>query len=219
MAHIVGLSGIDGSGKTTVAREVVQVLSKAGVQTRYHHELDFAIGKLIVRALNLVLRGKRGSGVKELVLAQKEQNRPGVSFLYHLLVWMESLLAFVWFKVSPGVVVHDRWPYDFLLQFKSRGYTNRLVRFAFRRFPRPDTLILLRVPATVAYQRKRTDPGHVDDGPEYFELLAIWMEELAKQYRYNAQLDANVSIDDLTGEIVNVIAARIGLQRVQEREP
>ena len=208
MAQIVGLCGIDGSGKTTVARLVTQELRNQGIRARYHHELDFAFGQLIVKLTALLMGGRRSDDMKDRLLVSKDQNRPIISALYHLLVWFDSLLAFVWFKLTPGIVVHDRWPYDFILQFKHRGYENRFIWNLFARFPRPDTLLLLKVPADVAFERKRTDPGHLNDGPEFFEHLADWMEEIAERYSYDATLDATATPEVVVREILDVIRDR-----------
>ena len=43
MGRIVGLSGVDGSGKTTVAQLVVDRLQKQGRKVIYHHELDHLV--------------------------------------------------------------------------------------------------------------------------------------------------------------------------------
>ena len=208
MAHIVGLCGIDGSGKTTVARRVVQDLHGLGVRVRYHHELDFVTGKLLVRLASLILGRRQTGTIKDSLLERKEQNQPLISLLYHLLIWTDSLLTFAWFKFTPGLVVHDRWPYDFLLQFRHRGYRNRLVWALFSLFPRPDTLILLKVPASVAYERKRTDPGHLQDGPEFFEKLAGWMDEIENRSEYDGIIDGTAALEVVAQEVRTLIQAR-----------
>jgi thymidylate kinase len=211
VAHIVGLCGIDGSGKTTVAREVVQTLSRRGIRTRYHHELDFAMGKLLVRLGGFLMGSNRATNMKDTMLFQKEQNRPVISLMYHLLVWLDSLLAFVWFRLTPGVVVHDRWPSDFLLQFKNRGYRNRLIWALFAHFPRPNTLILLQVPPDVAFDRKKNDPGHLHDGQDFFERLAEWMDQIAEKYHYDVKVDASTDVKTVVGKVTAVIEAGAGL--------
>jgi thymidylate kinase len=143
----------------------------------------------------------RAEHAKSQLLTQKEDNRRGLSFLYHFLIVVDDLLTYVHLRLNRGVVIHDRWPYDMHLQFRSRNYDNRLIAWMFSHFPRPNKLILLRVSARTAYERKRTDPGHVNDGPEYFEALAGWMAEIESRFRYDAVVNAELPLEQVVDEI------------------
>jgi thymidylate kinase len=147
--------------------------------------------------------------LKNEVITNKENNQPVVSVLYHLLVWAESLVLYLWFKMTPGLVIHDRWPYDFLLQFRHRRYGNRLIYKLFSAFPSPDTLVWLRVEPAIAYQRKRTDPGHLEDGLDYFENLDAWMIEFASHRAYDAVICADASADIVAADLERVIRGRM----------
>jgi len=57
----------------------------------------------------------------------------------------------------------------------------------------------------VAFERKRTDPGHLGDGPEFFERLAEWMDEIAELYSYDATLDATGAPEIVAQEVLNAI--------------
>jgi len=201
MAFIVGLSGIDGAGKTAAAQLLTQHLRAEGLRVRYQHELHYPIGKFFVWVLGLVMGRSRAGHAKSQLLTQKENNRRGLSFLYHLLIFVDDLLTYVRLRLSRGVVIHDRWPYDMHLQFRSRNYHNRLIALMFSHFPRPNKLLLLRVSANTAYERKRTDPGHVNDGPEYFQELVDWMAELESRVRYDAVIDSEPPIEQVVGAI------------------
>ena len=207
MAFIVGLSGIDGAGKTAAAELLTQRLRAEGLRVRYQHELNYPLGKFFVWAVSLVMGQSRAEHTKSQLLTQKENNRRGLSFLYHLLIFVDDLITYGHLRLSRGVVVHDRWPYDTHLQFRSRNYDNRLIAWMFSHFPRPDQLLLLQVSARTAYERKRTDPGHVNDGPEYFEALVGWMGELESKFRYDAVIDAESPIE----QVVDAIRTSIGL--------
>jgi len=210
MAFIIGLSGIDGAGKTAAAELLTQHLRSEGLRVRYQHELNYPIGKFLLRAVSLVMGKGRAEHAKTHLLTQKENNRRGLSFLYHLLIFVDDLIMYGRLRLSAGVVVHDRWPYDTHLQFRTRNYDNRLIAWMFSHFPRPDQLLLLRVSARTAYKRKRTDPGHVNDGPEYFEALVGWMAELESRFRYDAVIDAESPIE----QVVDAIHESIGLIHV-----
>jgi thymidylate kinase len=211
MAFIIGVCGVDGTGKTTVSRLVIQRLEKRGIRAHYHHELDFPVVKFLIRRFGFLMGKGRTEGLKQQVLAGKEKNRSLVSLFYHAMVWFDSMAAFITFKFRRGVVVHDRWPFDFLLQFKSRQYNNRLIWFLFQHFPRPDALILLKVSPEAAYQRKLTDPGHVDSKLEFYETQNRYMDEIEKIYRY----DKVISTEDLAADL----AASEILDFVENRLP
>jgi thymidylate kinase len=208
VAHIVGLCGIDGAGKTTVARLVVRQLQERGVRARYRHELDFPGVRMLMRLFQLVIGRRRTEAAREQILTKKERNQPLVSFLYHLLIWADSFISYLWFRVSPGVVVHDRWPYDFLVQFKMRRYGNPLITTLFKSFPRPHTLILLSVPHAVAYKRKRSDPAHLHDGPEYFQEMARLTDQLPQHIRFDKTIDAEPPAAEVAKDVLDALAER-----------
>ena len=209
IAYIVGLCGIDGSGKTTVAQLVVRELLARGLKVHYRHELDLPLLKGLLGLARLLMGGKRASGLRDTVLVTKERNSPFVSFVYHLVAWFDSIVALALFKVRPGVVVHDRWPYDFLLQFQLRDYDNSLIKTLFARFPRPDTLVLLRVSPEAAFERKQGDPSHLHDSVEFFRRSTELMDELEKRCRYDAVISTEVSAREVAQQVLRVVDQRM----------
>ena len=61
MAYVIGLCGIDGSGKTTVAKRLVEELRARGIKAHYRHELDFPLLRFMLKLTGLALGGKRAS--------------------------------------------------------------------------------------------------------------------------------------------------------------
>ena len=138
MGLIVGLSGVDGSGKTTVARSVTEKLQSLGQKATYHHEIDFVMLKLMF-SLMTKLAGKRvAENIKGHLITGAENDQALVSDIYYILVWLDNLFAYLYFKLKRGIIVHDRWLYDFTTFFDHKCYRNRLVKRLFISFPRPD---------------------------------------------------------------------------------
>ena len=121
MANIIGFSGSDGSGKTTVALELARRLKEKGYKVTYHHELDFIILKPLFRLIEGIL-GPPAKTAKHQLLADCEVGRPLVSDLYYLAIFADNMISFLWYKIKPGVVVHDRWAYDFTTFFDHKNY-------------------------------------------------------------------------------------------------
>ena len=65
MGFIIAFSGVDGSGKTTIAKRLVSRLQSQGLKVTYHHELDFILLKPIFR-LATRLTGKRAENASNI---------------------------------------------------------------------------------------------------------------------------------------------------------
>ena len=127
MGLIVGLSGVDGSGKTATAQQVVDRLKKQGFKVTYHHELDFILLKPIFRLVSKLVGTRRAENVKEHTLLGAEQSKPLYAGVYYFLVWADNLISYLYFKLKRGIIVHDRWPYDIPAIFPYRHYKNRFI--------------------------------------------------------------------------------------------
>ena len=208
MGYIVGLCGIDGAGKSTVTSRVVEQLRGQGEKVVSRHELDYPLSKFIVRLASALIGKTAADRAKSRVLSLKNNNRPGVSFIYHILIYFESMLIFLRLKLKPGVIIHDRWPHDMLLQFMHRRYHNRLIWYLFAHFPRPNFLILLTVDPATAFERKQSDPGHKEDGLEYFSDLAKLVETLKQSCQYDAVIDAEADVEVVASDVLSYIQKR-----------
>lgn len=205
MGLIVGLSGMDGSGKTTVAKLVVGRLQSQGLKVTYHHELDFLLLKPIFRLITKLVGSKRAENAKERSLRNMEQSKPLYAGIYYFLVWLDNLIYYLYFKLKRGIIVHDRWPYDIPAIFDYRHYKNRFIEKLLLGFPRPDTLILLTVPPEVALLRKRDDPSDWHQSIEFYRVLGPRMSEIARKLKYDAIIDSNRPIDEVVDDVLTVI--------------
>ena len=205
MGLIVGLSGVDGSGKTTIARRAVDRLQHQGHRVTYHHELDYILLKPIFRLASRLMGSRRAESAKTRSLRNMEQSKPLYAGLYYFLVWVDNLISYLYFKLKKGIIIHDRWPYDIPAIFPYRQYHNRFIEKLLLSFPRPDILILLNVPPEVAMLRKREDPLDWHQNLEFYESIEVRISAIAQRLKYDAIIDSNRPIDQVVDDVLAVI--------------
>ena len=202
MGRIVGLSGVDGSGKTTVAQLVVDRLQKQGRKVIYHHELDFILLKPMFRLVGRLVGSKKVERAKEHSLRKMDQSKRLYTGIYYFFVWLDNFITYLYFKVKRGIIVHDRWPYDIPAIFDYRHYKNRFIEKLFLSFPRPDVLILLTVSPEVAYLRKRDDPSEWHQTVEFYQSRGLRIAEIARRLKYDTIIDSDKPIGEVADDVL-----------------
>lgn len=203
---LVCIVGIDGAGKTTLARGLVREMQACGTRCRYVWG-GFAPTVLLRPILWLVKKIVYRQGRDTEISASKGQvlkNRKA-SALYHCVVltdYVLQLLARVGLPLACGwSVVCDRYVHDIVVTTAlvldySDGRLLRLLAGLQRLVPRPDLVLLADVPEKVAYARK-------DDVPS-----VAFLGERRRRYRLVAEayglpvLDARQPSDVLCAKVV-----------------
>ena len=166
---LICFTGIDGTGKTTLSKELVELLNKKGVKCKYvYARLNAYILKPFILVGNSVFL--RGRNISENYSEYSNTKRRAIekhSFLssvYQRILLFDYVLQ-VFFKVKLPLIfgkniVCDRYVYDTVITDLSvdMNYSrdmvisllNKLLRF----FPEPDIAFLIDVPEEIAYQRK-----------------------------------------------------------------
>lgn len=169
---LICFAGIDGSGKTTQARSLVNYLKGNGVKCQYVWNVYepwllkpfFAVGKM------LFFRGKtmyQDYGRYSLTKRRIFRN-PVISVIHHYLHLSEYLIrAFIKFRLLKLLnrnIVCDRYVYDMAVGLaaetgysyeKMMGILTKLLHF----LPKPNLVFLLDLPEEIAYQRKDDIPA------------------------------------------------------------
>lgn len=207
---LICLIGIDGSGKTTLAKALAEETKKSGLNYKYVWGNAQPIFLLPLRKLAhlTVLRN---------VDMKKENDRydkvkEDVSTKYCFLLWIYSrVLLFdyvIWlfFKVKLPLflgkkVICDRYIYDVAisLYFLNKSYfadIEKTINKLFNYFPKPELLYLIDVPVAVAFKRKNDIPSLA-----YLENRKIIYTKLSNAFNVS-KLNGENSIEDLVKTII-----------------
>ncbi len=210
MGFIVGLSGIDGSGKTTIAQRVVEVLKSQGYQATYHHELNLVFFGPVFRFVRRIL-GKKAEAAKEQVILGTWKGKSLYSHLYYVIVCLDTYIAYMIFKLRRGITICDRWTYDIPPTFSYRQYRNWIIEKLLLCTPRPDVMILLKVPSDVACLRKKDDEAleHTKYDVQYYETLSQKIEQIARELKYDTIVDSSRNVDIVFNDVILSIANKM----------
>ena len=202
-------TGIDGSGKTTLAKSLTERLTKDGIECHYVYNrlTPYLLRPFITIGHKLFLRGKdMHSSYTEYSAAKRKAARGNpLSLVYQwLLVLDYSIQVFVKVKIPlmrGKNIVCDRYTYDTLatdLAIDFNYSAEKLVRVAnqlSRLFPTPRLVFLVDLPEEIAYQRK-------DDVPsvEYLRERRGIYQQLAKLHRMIV-IDGSQELAEVQAEV------------------
>jgi thymidylate kinase len=166
--EIIYIAGIDGSGKTTLAKNLETTLQKKDSRARYFYARHFPI---LMKPLKTLARGMLLARTSEFgnydgyISKKKSQSRK------HR--WLARVYAFVWLfdyslitylRFLPHVIARrtlilDRYFFDVAINISitldmSEDEFLRFVDASARFYPSPDAVFFLDLPAEVAFRRK-----------------------------------------------------------------
>jgi len=189
----VCFTGVDGSGKTTLARHLEKHLKDSGKSCKYIWGGWRGFQSFLFKPIVSIIRRKRNSGNKPISTYSLEDN-----FLFDYIVWLDYSL-----RVFPSLflairmydlVVLDRYVYDVAVNFSlnSKKDSKKLLKNFFRIFPEPDVTFLIDVPEEIAYKRKDDIPSF-----EYLSIQRKYYLKLLKDHTNVKVLDGNRSKEEL----------------------
>ncbi|WBB57281.1 thymidylate kinase [Verrucosispora sp. WMMD573] len=210
----VALIGIDGSGKTTQAYRLAESLTAAGLPATYHRNAGGR--RWLGRAAHRLGRPD----------AQSLLGRDGMLLVESVLRWLAIAMTLVGGLFTGRVAVMDRYAACQYASLRAHGghRWERLVRAAYRLFPRPQVTFLLTVEPTEAYRRiKLRGTDHESLGfltaadlayrtlPEYPTFVPVDAdlpaEEIARKIRghLNAWLAAGGDPNDIAVPVTELV--------------
>lgn len=172
---LICFTGIDGTGKTTLARATAAALNQRGVPATYLYGRTYPLLSRLLMALARISILRRVNPRRDYpgyVAAKQTQSKHGAlrsiytfSVLadYHVQLFIKLLPHLG----RPKVLVADRYVYDTVisdlavhLRYSQDDVCDSIRRF-FRYFPKPMIAFLIDVPEETAFSRKNDVP-HVD---------------------------------------------------------
>lgn len=170
--HLICFSGIDGSGKTTLAKRTVDWLESEGVRSRYIWNIfePWLLAPFLKLGRAVFLR-KQNMFRDYSSYAQSRQRIfrvPGISSFFHFCFFGEYLVRFTvrvrFWQLRGRTVVCDRYVYDAVATHAANvGYSHDKVRSTINRLlrlmPKPDLVLFVDIPEELAWERKDDVPS------------------------------------------------------------
>ncbi|MCD6324059.1 MAG: dTMP kinase [Desulfurococcales archaeon] len=187
--------GIDGAGKTTVAKAVVDLLIKSGIDSVYTYEPYSELFTKLIREY-----GKRFGSVMETLLMAADR-------YYHIKEVIEPALHL------GKTVVSDRYHFSSVAYQGARGADVKWVLQVNSFVLKPDLAIYLDVPPEVGLQRKKVSSTRI----RYLEEDHEVMEDVRRIYKELVssgdleEVDATKDLCSVMQECVRIICERTGL--------
>ncbi|MEM2487617.1 MAG: hypothetical protein QXR44_03390 [Thermoproteota archaeon] len=190
--------GNDGSGKTTLAKELTNIFKDLGFEVIYKHEYEYAVLKFLFKVVGME---KIDRERKRMLVERKKSWK---YYFWPILVWFDihcSLLYFRLFK-RKSVVILDRYLYDHYLSFKYLGYLTRFSEWLFIKCSlKPDVGFILWVEPQIAYSRKKNTHNY---------SMTFYTEQTERYIRLSRNLgieavNTNKTIVETINEILRVV--------------
>lgn len=216
---LITFEGMDGSGKTTLARVVVELLLRDGLRVEHMEKKDVSFGTAYVQRHMAALK----SVLWEYAPDDPLQELGDRHWLHLQASWFAALdhCRIRPANESGAVVVLDNWYFKIMARFLLKPHFEaREVMHAFAALTRPDFVFLLDLPAGTALRRKRqvssAECGLLDGfsgrGSESFvsyqEKVREQMVKMGRERGWTV-LDANQPPDALAERCVTLIRERM----------
>ena len=148
---IIALIGNDGSGKTTIAKELLRIFRALGFEVIYKHEYQYSVLKLF---FSIIGTEKIEYERKKMIV---EKCKSWKYYFWPFLVWIDVCLSCIYFKLfkKKSIVIMDRYLFDHFLSFKYLGYLTKFSEWLFLHSIKPDALVFVWVEPQIAFLRKK----------------------------------------------------------------
>jgi len=202
-AKLICFTGMDGAGKTTLAKFLVEEMKKRGLKCNYVYGRykPFLARPALAFGKVLFLRGRDIKEYEDYSSAKRDAVRRYslVTSIYQKILLFDYSLQLLTKIIIPKMlgrtVICDRYVYDTVMNDIPRvdddfEHLKRLIEKCFRIAPEPDLIFLIDLPEEIAYQRKDDTPSisyleerremYLDIGKKYGMIILDGNKDLAE---------------------------------------
>ena len=208
--------GIDGSGKTTQAKALVQALDARGVKSRYvwNRSEPFLVKPFVTIAKALISPGKN------MIQNEREYSKtkmrlfqnPILSMAYQYLVLLDYIImTIIRIKIPLMLgksIISDRYIHDMIVILaadlsSSPKSTNKMLKGSISLLPKPDLIFLLDVAEEMGFRRKSDIKYAIDDLRKRRKIYL----EIGKEYGITVLNSSKRNFDEVKKIILNKVMA------------
>lgn len=207
---VVAIVGIDGSGKTTQAKMLVDSLRRKGYAATYV-EPAFMLLQLLGNTEQTDLLSKM-SPRKSRTSVTGEERRRGLRLgrvLIAILGYTYALLTYLLIahkSNKEGIIVCDRYFFQFFFDLFGE-YADSIIDI----FPKPDITLFLDGQLDSLHSRM-VDPSDASTSKAYFVEVGSLFEGISKKYDF-IRVNAELRADLIANEIVQEVVDSLGVQK------
>lgn len=187
---IICITGIDGSGKTTLARKIVADLQNKGIKAQYTYGRTYPVLSRFIMFVGrkiFLRKHNQWQEYQEYHFEKKNKMKnPILRWVYTAAILFDYFIQ-IWFKLLPfsfssRVIILDRYIYDTVISDLAvhLNYTadqaRRAIQLGLHFVPMPSLTILIDLDPKIAFSRKNDVP-HLD----YLTERRMWYLMLAKR--------------------------------------
>ncbi len=198
MGLLVCFSGMDGTGKTTLAKSVVEILTERGWNTVQIWTPNFLFIKYPIGILRHIRRGANNDCRNPLLT---RGTKSGLLRLFPYLalidIWTFYLVQIKSNLIRGRAVVCDRYFYNFFLSFEYYGYSShQTTAFCTQHIPRPDLSFVLDCEPELAHKRENNGSHDL----AFFQAQRVHYQRMARRLHFEL-IDTNQVLEKTSEQI------------------
>jgi len=198
--------GIDGSGKTTVAKSLHESLNTAGISCQYvwcgwRGFESWLFKPFAVRTKNAIIKRTNAKGV-----GPTHDKIPFFDFLTCFDYFVRVCPVLVVSSLTSTILIVDRYVYDVIQGLHGDRTSHKVIVWLMKLFPQPTVVFYIKVPPELAYARKDDIPSleFLCRGDEEKQML---LKELPAERVI--VLDGTRTVQELTQDALKIATALV----------